>query len=325
MKRLTVVLSASLLAVATTASAQELQFPEIRPHERREAGRGDQLSARVRPNQDQHDDGGRGDARSLLLVGPGRKHAVVRRADGTRHGSQFGMCAVLKGVPNPNQGINSEDYKSKAQAVKALAASFAFCDSAFSSLTEKSLLEYVKERDGEITRAGSHRPLLRPWQRRLRIRGGLHAAEGTGPADDRTWDGGPFRARGRQAGRSQELGRRAGSEEPALSVQFVATPQPGCRASASCQRPAPACGRSRPTESDNRDSCSRTAASPASNASRKYFRRSCSISNRPQWVALDAEEGTVDDASDLRAALTERANPQLVPQLEAQCALNLFR
>ena len=69
--------------------------------------------------------------------------------------SQFSICAVLKGVPNPNQGINNEDYKSKAQAVKTLAASFAFCDDAFSSLTEKSLLEYVKERDGEITRAGS--------------------------------------------------------------------------------------------------------------------------------------------------------------------------
>jgi uncharacterized damage-inducible protein DinB len=69
--------------------------------------------------------------------------------------SQFSMCAVLKGVPNPNQGINNELKETKAEWVKAVAASFAFCDDAFSSLTEKSVLEYVKEREGYITRGGT--------------------------------------------------------------------------------------------------------------------------------------------------------------------------
>src|SRR5262249_39589689 len=45
--------------------------------------------------------------------------------------AQFGTCAVVKGVPNPNQGINNEQKTTKAEIVKALADSFAFCDDAF--------------------------------------------------------------------------------------------------------------------------------------------------------------------------------------------------
>src|SRR5690349_25091432 len=42
--------------------------------------------------------------------------------------SQYGTCAAVKGVPNPNMGKNLEqDLKTKAEFVKALADSFAFC------------------------------------------------------------------------------------------------------------------------------------------------------------------------------------------------------
>jgi hypothetical protein len=46
--------------------------------------------------------------------------------------AQFGSCAAVKGVPNPNQGQNQEtNITSKAEFTKALADSFAFCDEAF--------------------------------------------------------------------------------------------------------------------------------------------------------------------------------------------------
>ena len=155
MKRLTFVLSASLLAVAATVSAQELQFPEIRPLKGEKLGvvtsfqrEYERIKINMMTEAERMPE-------TFYSWVPAENMRSYGELMGHITGSQFGMCAVLKGVPNPNQGINSEDYKSKAQAVKALAASFAFCDSAFSSLTEKSLLEYVKERDGEITRAGS--------------------------------------------------------------------------------------------------------------------------------------------------------------------------
>jgi hypothetical protein len=56
----------------------------------------------------------------------------------------FGTCAQVKGVPNPNQGNNLENTATtKAQVVKALADSFAFCDDAFAALTDQSALDMV--------------------------------------------------------------------------------------------------------------------------------------------------------------------------------------
>jgi hypothetical protein len=46
-------------------------------------------------------------------------------------------------VPNPNQGKNLEELTTKADVVKALADSFAFCDDAFASLTDQSALEVL--------------------------------------------------------------------------------------------------------------------------------------------------------------------------------------
>jgi DinB superfamily len=56
----------------------------------------------------------------------------------------YGTCAQVKGVPNPNQGVNLENTATtKADVVKALAASFAFCDDAFSTLTDQTAVELL--------------------------------------------------------------------------------------------------------------------------------------------------------------------------------------
>ena len=59
--------------------------------------------------------------------------------------AQFNQCAQAKGVANPNPaGTNFETKTTKAELVKALADSFAFCDDAFSSLTDASAVEMVQ-------------------------------------------------------------------------------------------------------------------------------------------------------------------------------------
>ena len=69
--------------------------------------------------------------------------------------NHFSACATLKGVRNPNQGINIERLKTKAEIVKAMKDSFAFCDPAFASLTQENLMDILNEREGKLTRAGA--------------------------------------------------------------------------------------------------------------------------------------------------------------------------
>ncbi len=66
--------------------------------------------------------------------------------------AQFGACAAAKGVPNPNQGNDNEKKATKAEFVKALADSFAFCDDAFAALTDASAVELVKQGQNEVAR-----------------------------------------------------------------------------------------------------------------------------------------------------------------------------
>jgi hypothetical protein len=67
--------------------------------------------------------------------------------------SQFNACAAARGVPNPNQGQNLEQTKTtKADIVKALADSFAFCDPAFESLTDQNAIELVRQGNNEVAR-----------------------------------------------------------------------------------------------------------------------------------------------------------------------------
>ena len=67
---------------------------------------------------------------------------------------QFGVCAAVKGVPDPTQGRNLEqELRTKAEFMKILADSFAFCDDVFSSTTDENAVAFVRQGPNEITRA----------------------------------------------------------------------------------------------------------------------------------------------------------------------------
>jgi uncharacterized damage-inducible protein DinB len=70
--------------------------------------------------------------------------------------AQYGQCAAVKGVPNPNQGKQLEqELKTKADIVKALADSFAFCDDAFSTTTDENAVQFIRQGNNEVTRAAA--------------------------------------------------------------------------------------------------------------------------------------------------------------------------
>jgi hypothetical protein len=70
--------------------------------------------------------------------------------------AQYNQCAGVKGVPNPNQGVDLEKTKTtKADIVKALADSFAFCDDAFSTTTDENANQYITQGRNEMTRAAA--------------------------------------------------------------------------------------------------------------------------------------------------------------------------
>ena len=71
--------------------------------------------------------------------------------------AQFGQCSGAKGVPNPRAGQPSfEQLTTKAEVLKAVADSFAFCDDAFSSLTEASASEMISNgRGGQQSRTAA--------------------------------------------------------------------------------------------------------------------------------------------------------------------------
>ncbi len=67
--------------------------------------------------------------------------------------SQSDICAAIKGAPRAHAQKLDETLKTKAEIVKALAASFAACDELFASLTDESAVEMVKRGEGEIARS----------------------------------------------------------------------------------------------------------------------------------------------------------------------------
>jgi hypothetical protein len=70
--------------------------------------------------------------------------------------AQFGQCSALNGVPNPMQGKQLEqELKTKAELVKALADSYALCDTAFAAVTDANATEMVKQGANEVTRAAA--------------------------------------------------------------------------------------------------------------------------------------------------------------------------
>src|SRR3954471_11126513 len=71
--------------------------------------------------------------------------------------AQFGQCSGAKGVPNPRAGQPSfEQLTTKAEVIKAVADSFAFCDDAFSSLTDANAQEMISNgRGGQQSRTAA--------------------------------------------------------------------------------------------------------------------------------------------------------------------------
>src|SRR5882724_3591880 len=70
--------------------------------------------------------------------------------------TQFGQCSGINGVPNPMQGKNLEqELKTKAEISKALADSFALCDTAFAATTDENAVQFIKQGQGEATRASA--------------------------------------------------------------------------------------------------------------------------------------------------------------------------
>lgn len=66
--------------------------------------------------------------------------------------AQFGACAAARGVANPNQGTDNEKKATKAEIVKALADSFAFCDESFKMLTDANAVDMVKQGANSVAR-----------------------------------------------------------------------------------------------------------------------------------------------------------------------------
>lgn len=86
--------------------------------------------------------------------GPAPEMRTYGKLFGHVANAQFGSCAAAKGVPNPNQGQNQEQKNTtKEEFAKALADSFAFCDGAFSTVTEANALQMVPFRRGQMARA----------------------------------------------------------------------------------------------------------------------------------------------------------------------------
>jgi hypothetical protein len=67
--------------------------------------------------------------------------------------AQFNACSAARGVPNPNMGVNNEQKTVRAEIIKALADSFAFCDPAFAALTEANGAEIMTQGRGQVARA----------------------------------------------------------------------------------------------------------------------------------------------------------------------------
>jgi len=67
--------------------------------------------------------------------------------------SNFSYCAAAKGEPNPNKDDFEKIATTKAAVVKALADSFAYCDTIYTMLTDAKAVELVKVGQNDVPRA----------------------------------------------------------------------------------------------------------------------------------------------------------------------------
>jgi uncharacterized damage-inducible protein DinB len=66
--------------------------------------------------------------------------------------AHYAFCSAVKGEMNPNQGQDLEKKATKAEFVKALADSYAYCDTAFSELTDASAAQLATQGRGQVAK-----------------------------------------------------------------------------------------------------------------------------------------------------------------------------
>ena len=62
------------------------------------------------------------------------------------------FCSAAKGEPNPNKDEFEKTKTTKADIVKVLTESFAYCDPVYAALTDESALQLVKQGANEVAR-----------------------------------------------------------------------------------------------------------------------------------------------------------------------------
>ena len=67
--------------------------------------------------------------------------------------SQFSICAGPKGEANPNKDDFEKTATTKAAVIKALADSFAYCDTVYLTLTDAKAMELIKAGQNQVPRA----------------------------------------------------------------------------------------------------------------------------------------------------------------------------
>src|SRR5688572_25816512 len=146
----------ALVLVAATASAQELNFPEIRPMKGEKLSLAESLKREyIRVVMNITDEAERMPEEHYNFR-PTPDIRSYGELMGHVANSQFSICSVLRKIPNPNRGNNLEKtVTTKAGWVKAVKDSFAHCDPFFMNITHEQVLEYVTEGEGELTRGGS--------------------------------------------------------------------------------------------------------------------------------------------------------------------------
>jgi hypothetical protein len=64
----------------------------------------------------------------------------------------FVFCSAAKGEPNPNKDEFEKTKTTKADIVKVLGESFAYCDPVYAALTDESALQLVKQGANDVAR-----------------------------------------------------------------------------------------------------------------------------------------------------------------------------
>jgi uncharacterized damage-inducible protein DinB len=65
---------------------------------------------------------------------------------------QFGMCAVLKGEPNPKKSEKEDATRTKDEAIALLKASTTYCDPLVTALTDAAMPELTKMESNQVAK-----------------------------------------------------------------------------------------------------------------------------------------------------------------------------